>query len=238
MNRPRGLTLPCCFTGNHNEHCGQPYVHDLELTGGAGYHFILPCLPVVLKRFFDIFAGLGGKFSAEILVNWARRGLSRHGRNGWPAPRNLKKNRFLPWRSVLPAARSFFVMCCCLPGRRPAHRCAMPTAFLLTLPPAVRGLGFFERPLRGLFFCNVRSTLQKKLLTNQQPFRFSYFRSSAGSNGQAFAALCTAGGNDLAAVLAGHPLHKAMDVAAGTLFRLKCLFHFCILLSHFWAFFV
>ena len=53
--------------------------------------------------------------------------------------------------------------------------------------------------------------------------------SKAGSDSQALAALCTAGIDDLAAVLGAHAGQKAMNFLAMTLLGLKSSLHGCIL---------
>ena len=53
--------------------------------------------------------------------------------------------------------------------------------------------------------------------------------SKAGSDSQALAALCTAGIDDLAAVLGAHAGQKAMNFLALTLLGLKSSLHGCIL---------
>ena len=76
--------------------------------------------------------------------------------------------------------------------------------------------------------------LKKGLLTKSATLYFIVFQRS---DGQAFAALSAAAGNDLAAVLGGHTLQETVNTAALTLLRLESTLHFSFLLlkSPVWA---
>ena len=69
--------------------------------------------------------------------------------------------------------------------------------------------------------------LKKGLLTKSATLYFIVFQRS---DGQAFAALSAAAGNDLAAVLGGHTLQETVNTAALTLLRLESTLHFSFLL--------
>ena len=110
------------------------------------------------------------------------------------------------------------------------------------IPTLLPGKGLFRKlmnygdvcPLAQIKCVPANLVLKKGLLTKSATLYFIVFQRS---DGQAFAALSAAAGNDLAAVLGGHTLQETVNTAALTLLRLESTLHFSFLLlkSPVWA---